>query len=247
LQADPYLKQVIARTIETGIRWAISTDTGVSASIYRSDNKDDILFRHVVTSGQGMGYFSNFSKTRRQGVDIAAYTAISQVAMRVSYSYLDATYQDSGELFGGEREIDINPGTKIAGLPQHTFKLSADWRASDKLTIGGTVIGTSSIVTQGNEDGKIEDNVTYDAKIKGYQLLNLHANYEAQKGLDYFARINNVFDTRFETYGMMAMSMFNSSGGLLYDSTNTTNGPNVSRFVAPGAPRNIMIGLRYRF
>ncbi len=195
-----------------------------------------------------MGYFDNFSKTRRQGVDIAAYTSISQVAVRASYSYLDATYQDSGELFGGEREIDVVPGTKIAGLPQHTFKLGADWRASDKLTIGGTVIGTSSIVTQGNEDGKIEDDVTYDAKIKGYQLLNLHANYEAQKGLDYFARINNVFDTRFETYGMMALSMFNANGGLIDDSgVPTTTGPNVSRFVAPGAPRHLMIGLRYRF
>ncbi len=248
LQADPYLKQVIARTIETGIRWAISDDTGISASLYRSDNKNDILFRHIVNSGQGMGYFDNFSKTRRQGVDIAAYTSISQVAVRASYSYLDATYQDSGELFGGEREIDVVPGTKIAGLPQHTFKLGADWRASDKLTIGGTVIGTSSIVTQGNEDGKIEDDVTYDAKIKGYQLLNLHANYEAQKGLDYFARINNVFDTRFETYGMMALSMFNANGGLIDDSgVPTTTGPNVSRFVAPGAPRHLMIGLRYRF
>lgn len=193
-----------------------------------------------------MGYFDNFSKTRRQGVDIAAYTSISQVAMRASYSYLDATYQDEGELFGGEREIDVVPGTKIAGLPQHTFKLGADWRASDKLTIGGTVIGTSSIVTQGNEDGKIEDDVTYNAKVKGYQLLNLHANYEAQKGLDYFARINNVFDTRFETYGMMAMSMFDANGSPINSSASAT-GPNVSRFVAPGAPRHLMIGLRYRF
>ena len=159
---------------------------------------------------------------------------------------MHATYQDSGELFGGDREIDIEPGTKIAGLPQHTFKLSADWHANDKLTIGGTVIGTSSIVTQGNEDGKIADGVSYDAKIKGYQLLNLHANYEASKGLDYFARINNVFDTRFESYGMMAMSMFNANGSLI-DSGISTTGPNVSRFVAPGAPRNFMVGLRYRF
>lgn len=246
LQADPYLKQVIARTIETGVRWTISNDTGISASIYRSDNKNDILFRHVVTAGQGMGYFDNFSKTRRQGIDISGYTSIGQVAMRASYSYLDATYQAEGELFGGEREIDITPGTKIAGLPQHTFKLGADWRANEKLTFGGNIIGTSSMVTQGNEDGKIEDDVSYNAKVKGYQLLNLHANYEAQKGLDYFARINNVFDTRFETYGMMAMSMFNADGSLIANS-NSATGPNVSRFVAPGAPRSVMVGLRYRF
>ncbi len=122
--------------------------------------------------------------------------------------------------------------------------MSAVWRASNKLTIGGTVIGTSSIVTQGNEDGQIADGVTYDAKIKGYQLLNLHANYEAEKGLDYFARINNVFDTRFETYGMMAMNAFSASGSLL---TTPSTDATVNRFVAPGAPRHLMVGLRYRF
>jgi hypothetical protein len=39
--------------------------------------------------------------------------------------------------------------------------------------------------------------------------------------------------------------MFQANGNLI-DSGSTT-GPNVSRFVAPGAPRHLMIGLRYRF
>ena len=248
LQADPYLKQVIARTLETGLRWQLSTDSGVSVAVYRSENKDDILFRAL--SSNGLGYFSNFSRTRRQGADITAYTTVQSVALRVTYSYLDATYQDNGILFGGERYVTITPGTKIAGLPEHTFRIIADWRATPKMTIGGSILATSSIVTQGNEDGKVgaelDESLTANAKVKGYSILNLHANYEASKGLDYFARINNVFDTRYETYGMMALSMFNSSGGLLHPN-GTADGPNVSRFVAPGAPRHLMIGLRYRF
>lgn len=245
LQADPYLKQVIARTLETGLRWQLSTDSGVSVAVYRSENKDDILFRAL--GRDGLGYFSNFSRTRRQGTDITAYTTIQSVALRVTYSYLDATYQDSGTLFGGERDITITRGTKIAGLPEHTLRINADWRATSKMTLGGSVLATSSLTTQGNEDGLIgpenSEVTAVDAKIKGYALLNLHANYEAEKGLDYFARINNVFDTRFETYGMMAMSMFQANGNLIADPA----GPNVSRFVAPGAPRHLMIGLRYRF
>lgn len=245
LQADPYLKQVVARTIESGIRWAISTSTWISASLYRSENRDDILFRAVGTTG--LGYFSNFSRTRRQGVDISAHTAIGSVIYRVGYSYLHATYQADGTLFGGERDISITPGTKIAGLPEHTLKLNADWRATPKMVIGGTAIATSSIGTQGNEDGYIgADNtnkIQANTKVNGYALLHLHANYEARKGLDYFARINNVFDTRFESYGMMAMSMFNAAGSQL----NTGDPAIVSRFVAPGAPRSVMVGLRYRF
>lgn len=248
LQADPYLKQVIARTIETGMRWNMSKHSGISASAYRSENRDDILFRAIGTTGQG--YFSNFSRTRRQGLDLSGYTSVGQVALRASYSYLHASYQDHGLLFGGERDVGVKPGDRIAGLPAHTLKLNADWRATSKLVIGGTLATSSSLVTQGNEDGLIgaqtQATIATKADVKGYTLLNLHANYEARKGLDYFVRINNVFNRRFETYGMMAMNMFDSSGHLLDAGTSTT-APTVNRFVAPGAPRSFMVGLRYTF
>ena len=244
LQADPYLKQVIARTVEVGTRWR-DVDTEITASLYRSDNSDDILFRAVDNTGRG--YFSNFSRTLRQGLDFSARKILGTVVVQASYNYLDATYQDSARLFGGDRDIIVTPGTKIAGLPEHTLRLFTDWRAADKFTVGGSVLVTSKIVTQGNEDGGIGEDGRGDASVKGYTVFNLHANYEADKGLDYFARINNVFDTRYESYGMMAMSMFNANGSLIAGGAANGVGPNVSRFVAPGAPRNFMVGLRYRF
>lgn len=242
LQADPYLKQVIARTIEFGGRWRLASDSEFTASVYRSENKDDILFRAV--SVTGLGYFSNFSRTRRQGVDLSARTEIGAVSLHASYNYLDATYQDDGELFGGERNITVRPGTRIAGLPKHTLRIGADWRMQPKLVIGGTVLATSSMVSQGNEDGLIGDGAQVNAGVKGYTLMNLHANYEARKGLDYFVRVNNVFDTRFETYGLMALNMFDQFGN---QATSAATPPTVSRFIAPGAPRNFMVGVRYRF
>ncbi len=241
LQADPYLKQVIARTIEFGTRWRLA-ESEFTASVYRSENKDDILFRAV--SVTGLGYFSNFSRTRRQGIDLSARTEIGAVSLHASYNYLDATYQDDGELFGGERNISVRPGTRIAGLPKHTIRVGADWRAQPKLVVGGTVLATSSLVSQGNEDGLIGDGEKVNASVKGYAIMNLHANYEASKGMDYFVRINNVFDTRFETYGMMALNMFDQNGNQY---SSPTSAPTVSRFIAPGAPRNFMVGLRYRF
>jgi outer membrane receptor protein involved in Fe transport len=237
LQADPYLKQVIARTVEFGTRKKVSDDSGYTVSFYRSDNSNDILF--TATDQTGLGYFSNFSKTRRQGVDLSAYTRINQVDLRISYSYLQATYQAAGELFGGERVVNIKSGDRIAGLPEHTIKLNADWHAAPKWMVGGTVIATSSLVTQGNEDGKVAETISANAKVDGYFLLNLHANYEVTKGLDYFARLNNVFDRRYETYGLMANSMFNAAGSV--------SDVGASRFVAPGAPRSILVGLHYRF
>ncbi len=242
LQADPYLKQVVARTVELGTRWRPSTGSEFTASVYRSENKDDILFRAV--SVTGLGYFSNFSRTRRQGVDLSARTQIGPVDLYASYNYLDATYQANGELFGGERNITVRPGTRIAGPPKHTIRVVAYWRVQPKLVVGANVLATSSLVTQGNEDGLIGDGERVNARVKGYAIMNLHANYEASKGLDYFIRLNNVFDTRFETYGLMALNMFDQFGNQ-YGSPMTP--PTVSRFVAPGAPRNFMVGVSYRF
>lgn len=257
LQSDPYLKQVIARTIETGARWKISDEAGISVAAYRSENRDDILFRSL-GAGTQLGYFSNFSRTRRQGIDLSGYKSIGVFTLQAGYSYLDATYQATDTLFGGDRDIAVKPGDKIAGLPEHTLKLNADWRVTPKFTLGGTAITTSSITTQGNEDGlvgKSEDNggvittttTPQNAKVNGYTVFHLHANYAAEKGLDYFGRINNVFDTRYETYGMMGMSAFNADGSPRLGINAGTDEALISRFVAPGAPRSFMVGLRYRY
>ncbi len=242
LQADPYLKQVIARTFEFGTRWRLE-ESEITATIYRSENRDDILFQ---PSGivQGRGYFTNFARTRRQGIDLTVRTAYGPVAVMASYSYLDATYRTAGELFAGDEDtISVKPGMRIAGLPQHTIRVGADWRAMPQLTLGGNLLATSSIVTQGNEDGGISEVGEGDAPVKGYYLINLHANYEVRKGLDYFARIHNVLDRRYETYGMIAASGFDQYGASLGGSVEN----NISRFVAPGAPRSFMVGMRYRF
>ena len=245
LQADPYLKQVIARTIELGTRWTLNDKSGLTAAVYRTENKNDILFTQVMSNGSplGAGYFSNFSKTRRQGIDLSGYTSVGQISLRAGYSYLEATYQDTADIFGGERNIQVTPGTKIAGLPQHTLKLNLDWRAQPKWIIGGTVVSTSSIVSQGNEDGQLPDGERANAKVNGYTLLHLHTSYDAAKGLQYFGRINNALDTRFETYGQIAESVFSASGV----PAAIVNDVTVNRFVAPGAPRSFMVGLRYRY
>jgi outer membrane receptor protein involved in Fe transport len=241
LQADPYLKQVVAQTIEGGLRWKNSQDYNLAVSVYQTDNKDDILF--IASGTQGRGYFNNFDKTRHQGVDISASKTWGTVRMNTSYSYLKATYEAEAELQAGERVIDITPGMRLPGLPLNTLKLNLDWQATNQLNLGAGVQYSSSIVTQGNEDGNIgteDESTAMDASIKGYTLLNLKASYKAQKGLTLFAKINNVLDTRYETYGMIGENNFAVDGG-------ETTAQTLSKFVAPGAPRSYLVGLRYQF
>jgi len=241
LQADPFLKQVVAQTIEGGLRWKNSQGYNLALAVYQTDNKDDILF--IASGRPGLGYFNNFDKTRYQGVDISATKSWNTVRMNTRYSYLKATYEAEAELQAGEREMDITPGMRLPGLPLHTLKLNMEWQTTPQLSLGAGVHYSSSLITQGNEDGQIgedADDARGDATIKGHTLLNLKANYQLQKGLTLFGKINNVLDTRYETYGMIGENNFALDG----DSTNTQT---VAKFVAPGAPRSYLVGLRYQF
>ena len=238
LQSDPYLKQVVSQTIEAGIRWKNEFDYNLSISGYRTINKDDIIF---IATSTTQGYFDNFAKTQYVGLDINANKKWGAWNLGTTYSYLKATYQSSAELLGASREMSITPGMRMAGLPLHKLKIHLDWSANEKWNFGSSVIASSSIVTQGNEDGYIYSGVSGNAKVNGYALLNLNTTYKVEKGFEVFGKISNVFNKRYETYAMMAANSLTT-----YDDAGTAE-QTLSKFVAPGAPRTFMAGLRYRF
>jgi TonB dependent receptor/TonB-dependent Receptor Plug Domain len=249
LQADPYLAQVKSTTVEAGLRWPIAEGTRVGLAFYRTDNKDDILFRSTSVTGQ-LGYFANFPKTRNQGVD--AELALTRGAMDfgVGYSFLQATYEADGVLRQGERNVTITPGTRIAGLPRHTLKLAADWRVGGGFIVGADMQAVASRTVSGNEDGLLEDpEVGEDLearslKIPGYSLLNLRASWKPSRsgtsGWELFANVNNVFDKRYETFGALAETVFTPTGAYAGDEADAL-------FVAPGGKRSFFVGARLRF
>jgi outer membrane receptor protein involved in Fe transport len=244
LQADPFLEQVVSRTIEVGMRWRNERNYALAVSAYSTNNKNDILFTPV---SAGLGYFDNFSKTRHQGVDLSASKSWGVWSLRGQYSYLYATYQDTASLMSGDRIMSITPGTRMAGLPMNTLKLHLDWQASEKLSLGASTVSTSRLITQGNEDGLIgldNETVAADASTKGYTLLNLSATYKAEKGLEVFAKINNALNKRYETYGLIAANNFALDGSSL---NNTSGEQTIAKFVAPGASRSLWLGMRYKF
>ncbi|KQW99815.1 hypothetical protein ASC94_31045 [Massilia sp. Root418] len=248
LQSDPYLKQVVSRTVEAGTRWQ-SGRHSVTATVYRTRNQDDILFRSAGLTQHG--YFSNFARTRHQGLDLSAAGERGPFAARVSYSWLNAVYDAEGSLFTGTRNVAVAPGTRIAGLPRHSVKLALDWKAGSALTLGADLRAVSSQGTQGNEDGlsaDLEDGAApqrADLRTRGYALLALRLSYKPQPNWELFARVNNVANRRYETFGAVGADMF--PGGQLASPHGAGGEAELARFVAPGAPRSISAGLRYRF
>ena len=92
MAADPYLKQVVARTLEAGLRGKLAGDMRWNAGAFRTVNSDDILFVGTTTSA---GYFTNFGKTRRQGLELGLSGNHGPLEWGASYSYIRATFQSS--------------------------------------------------------------------------------------------------------------------------------------------------------
>lgn len=244
LQADPFLKQVVSQTFEIGVRNSFGANDFGIINIYNTDNENDIIFVSTDVNS-GAGYFTNFGKTRNRGMDLLINYKINQLILTGSYSYLEATYQESGLLFG-ERSIQTSAGMRVAGIPKNVFRFGIDWIPIDKFKIGMALLASSDLVTQGNEDGQIggeKNTIEKDTSVSGYTVVNVNMKFEPSKELMIFGRITNLFNSRFETYGAMAESVFNSKG----DYVDNEKGPTVNKFVAPGAPRGFFVGVDYKF
>ncbi len=251
MQADPPLKQVVTRSIEVGLRGK-TEQIRWNAAMFGSNNQDDILFVSASAANPGLGYFTNFGKTRRLGLELGASADYGRFGWNARYTYLRATFE-SGACIVSEAnstaetdarctedgEIRVNPGDKIPGLPEHALKFGLNWRALDWLTLGSDVAAYTGVYVRGNENNEHDG----AGKTAGFTVVNLTANASLGGGWSLFARVNNLFDKRYFTAGQLAENVFNPNGTFRTNSDDWTD----ETFFAPGAPRAGWIGVRYRF
>lgn len=243
LQADPYLKQVKSTTLEAGARFGQPDGWRGSVALYRSDNRDDILFSSVSVNGQ-LGYFRNFDRTRHEGLDLALARRWGTLETSLAYSHLRASYQSEGVIRQGERNVAIRPGMAIAGLPRNQLKLGLDWQAGADWQLGldWQLVGRRGV--SGNEDHRLEDDgdTGHDLSLPGYGLVHLRASWTpaSLSGLELFAKVSNLLDKRYASFGALAETQFDAAG-------QWTGEAREALFVAPGAPRAFTLGARLAF
>ncbi len=270
MAADPFLEQVITTTVEGGYRtrWATgSTQYGFSFNVFKADNKNDILF---VTDGAGSGgFFQNYGKTRRQGVELDFDLDTPVWNFGASYQYLDATFQSAARLAseGNSSAVDLNgdpaveggfiqvrPGHKIPGLAEHNVKLSLGYKASDTTTLFVDMQAQSEQFARGNENNQHQAGVVNipgegpvefrdNGRTPGFAVFNLGLNHEVSKNLTLIARLNNVFDREYFNGAVLGGNVFDRNGALVEDEGDIT----YESFLAPGTPRNAWVGLSLRF
>lgn len=232
--ADPPLDDVVAKTWEAGIRGRTGT-TRWNLGVFTTKNEDDILF---ISAGAltNQGYFDNVGETRRRGVELnLTGRATPQVGWYLNYTYLDATFQTPLTIASENNpaaidgEIQVEKGDRIPGVPRHMAKAGLDWAATDRIRLRPEAVYHSDQVLRGDESNQLDT-------VDEYVVVNLLAEYQISDSFEAFARIDNVFDTDYETFGLLGEP--DEVLGTEYDDP---------RFLSPGAPRGAWVGVSMSF
>lgn len=263
MAGDPPLHQVVTRTFEAGVRGGQETRFSWNLGWFRAENRNDILF--VASEQTGFGYFKNFGKTRRQGMETEINTRFWRFGLGGGYTFLDATYQSQEVVNGASNStsdaaakgleglIEIQPGAKIPLIPQHMLKLFADLQATKKLSLNFGVLALSSSYARGNENNEHQpDGVYYldEGKSPGYAVAHFGARYVLNRHVELFARVNNLFDKRYYTAAQLGATAFTDEDNFIARPFAAVNGEFPLRhttFYAPGAPRGAWAGIRLKF
>lgn len=236
--SDPPLDMVVSKTWETGLR-GHQQALNWSLGLFQTVNHNDIYFLPT-EEGPGLspGYFANIGKTQRRGLELSLRGHYEKYNWFMNYSWIDAVFTDSftvsspnnpAAIASGNSELLVSDGDYIPSIPQHTFKWGVDWQASQKTTMGFNAVYNSRQYFRGDEANQ-------SSQIGSYIVFNWHGRYKLSKNIEAFARIDNIFDLQYETFGLYGEA----------DEAPGFDGFTDSRFYGAGAPRAGWLGIEFK-
>jgi len=230
--ADPPLDPVIGKTFEIGARGKLNTEShlGWNAAIFRTTLEDDLLFTTV--SSAGAGFFQNVEETKRQGIELGLNGATKRLAWYANYSYIDATFGSEERLASvvNPEGLYVKSGDTIPAIPKHNVKLGLDVAATKQLSIGANMTHASGSYMRGDESNQLD-------KTSSYTVFNVNARFAVTDNIQFWLKVDNVFDKEYNTAGIRNFNAFPAGGGEIEE----------ERFVAPGAPRLAWVGMKVNF
>ena len=167
--------------------------------------------------------------------------------LTLRYNHIDATFRSSflaaspnNSTADANGAITVNPGDRIPGTPADSAKLRAEFNASDRWTLGGTVAYASSQYAHGDENNRDSH-----GRVPGYTVTNLDTQFQLAKNLQLFANVTNLFDRRYQNFGLLGANAFTGPDRTFGPALGIE--PVAEQFRGLGSPRGFWIGLRYTF
>ena len=242
----PDLRQVIAHTVELGLRGRSSSSGerfSWNASVFRTNSDDDI---YGIATSVSSGFFQNVGSTRRQGFEASVNYQDAQWSGYAQYSYVDATFRSrlllsspSNPFQDPQGNIQVLPGDRLPLIPMSRVKFGADYSLSHNWSVGGSLLLATGSFYRGDESNQ-------NPQLPGYHVVSLRTSYRINKQVELFANVQNLFDERYSTFGLYSDPTGVGAPGVPPDTI--ANGPGVdNRFQSPGMPRAYFGGVKIRF
>ena len=247
LASDPPLNQVVSKTAEVGARGTLSDASlgkfGWDLSIYRTNSENDI---YGIATSLSSGFFQNVGSTRREGGDLDLTYLAKRVSAYLQYSYLKATFRSAllepspaNPFQDANGNLQVNVGDQLPLIPKSRVKLGADVVVLPHWSVGGTVSYIGPSFYRGDE-------ADLNPELPGYTVASLRTSYQFGKHLQVFANIQNLFDRRYSTYGILGNPTGVGAPGV--PAEGKFGDPDVDpRFQSPAMPRAYFGGLKISF
>jgi iron complex outermembrane recepter protein len=244
--ADPPVQEVVARGVEVGARGDVA-GLGWQLGVFHTVNRDDILFQTTGGALANEGFFDNVSDTRRRGIELSLEQKIGALSWQFDYTLVDATFRDeftvnspnhplfadaADEVDGvglivGDGKLLVESGRQMPGIARHQANLRVDYKFGTSLRLGADVEYRGGVYLRGDE-------INVLGRTRSYALLNLHGEYRITLGFSAFARVENLLDEKYETFG------------LLGEPAEVFEDFEDPRFYGAGPPRGFWIGARLK-
>jgi outer membrane receptor protein involved in Fe transport len=210
--ADPPLDEVVATSVEAGINGLVKDSLRWHAGVFHTLNKDDIIFQSTGGAQGNVGFFDNVGDTRRQGLEFGVNQRIGRARWFVEYTFVDATFEDelnvnspNHPVFEDDPDapeivddgvLRVEAGSQIPGIPEHQLNAGIDFNFGERFTVGTDASYRSGVWLRGDEANLL-------SKTSSYTVVNLRGEYRFSDNVRVFARVENLFDEDYETFGLL--------------------------------------------
>jgi vitamin B12 transporter len=172
--ANPNLEPEESEGFDFGFEQSLAEERVLFGATYFHNDITNLIAPNATFTS-----LENVGAATTEGVEtFVTVTVTERFKVRADYTYTDA--------------VDDTTGLELLRRPRHKASLNAIWIPFDRLTVSATALYVGSQV-DGNRSFSIQRLDT-----DPYFLVNLAADYDLGRGVTLFARIDNVFDERYE-------------------------------------------------
>jgi vitamin B12 transporter len=172
--ANPDLKPESSHGYDVGFDQALAGGTVTFGATYFRN-----IVSNLITDNADFTSYANIGRARTDGVEsFLAYEPLKTLTLRLDYTFTQA--------------VDAILNEELPRRPKHKASLNAGWQATRRWSIHTTLLTVSDW---------IDDNRNFTIprlEAPGYTTVDIATNFDINSKLAVFARIDNLFDRRYQ-------------------------------------------------